>query len=58
MPTGVNAARALGLPKNYAAARHLRRYREARTLVSVGPAPDDGQLVRLAPPAAAAVRRL
>jgi D-alanyl-D-alanine carboxypeptidase len=51
-------ARALGIPKNYARARHLRPQPEARTLVSVGPAPDDGQLVRLAPPAAAAWRRM
>jgi D-alanyl-D-alanine carboxypeptidase len=46
------------IPKNYASSRHLTRQREARTLVSVGPAPDDGQLVRLAPLAAIAWRRM
>jgi D-alanyl-D-alanine carboxypeptidase len=46
------------IPQNYGRARNLSRQREARALVSVGPAPDDGQLVRLAPPAAAAWRRM
>lgn len=36
----------------------MRPQREARALVSFGPAPDDGQLVRLAPPAATAWRRM
>jgi zinc D-Ala-D-Ala carboxypeptidase len=48
----------LGIPRDYAAKRGLRPQREARTLVSVGPAPDDGQILRLAPPAAAAWRRM
>src|SRR4051812_11314434 len=49
---------ALGIPPGYAAARGLKPQREARSLVSVGPAPDDGQLVRLAPPAAIAWRKM
>ena len=52
------SARALGVPKNYGRLRHLARQREARVLVSVGPAPDDGQLVRLAPGAAVAWRQM
>ena len=51
-------ARALGIPADYAATRGLARQREARRLVSVGPAPDDGRPVRLAPRAAAAWRRM
>ncbi len=50
--------RELKVPAGYAVSRNLSVQREARTLVSVGPAPDDGQLVRLAPSAAAAWRRM
>ena len=50
--------RALGIPRGYGTARGLQARREARVLVSVGPAPDDGQLVRLAPGAGAAWRRM
>lgn len=50
--------RALGIPADYAVARRLLPQREAHALVSVGPAADDGQIVRLAPPAAAAWRRM
>jgi D-alanyl-D-alanine carboxypeptidase len=48
----------LALPRDYGARRGLRRQREARTLFSVGPAPDDGKLVRLAPRAAQAWRAM
>jgi D-alanyl-D-alanine carboxypeptidase len=48
----------LGSPSGYAASRGLKPQREARRLVSVGPAPDDGQFVRLTPPTAAAWRRM
>src|SRR5258708_23855483 len=50
--------RTLGIPFDYGATRGLQPQREATRLVSVGPAPDDGQLVRLAPRAAAAWRRM
>jgi D-alanyl-D-alanine carboxypeptidase len=50
--------RELGIPPDYAAARGLPRLREARRLVTVGRAPDDGRIVRLTPRAAAAWRRL
>ena len=50
--------RELGIPGDYARTRAMPRFREAHALVSVGPAPDDGQLVRLAPAAAAAWRRM
>ncbi len=45
-------------PRDYGSRRGLRRQREARTLISVGPAPDDGQLIRLAPRAAQAWRAM
>jgi D-alanyl-D-alanine carboxypeptidase len=48
----------LGIPADYAGTRRLPRQREARTLVSIGPAADDGKPVRLAPRAAAAWRRM
>ena len=50
----------LGIPADYGATRHLRRYREAnpRNLVLVGRAADDGQPVRLTPRAAAAWQRM
>jgi len=50
--------RALGIPLNYPKRRHLPVQREARRLVNVGPAADDGQPVRLAPGAAAAWKRM
>ena len=50
--------RALGIPLHYAELRHLPVQCEARRLVSVGPAADDGQPVRLAPGAAAAWNRM
>lgn len=51
-------ATAIAIPRNYGRDRALSRQREAQSLVSVGPAPDDGQLVRLGPSAAAAWRRM
>src|ERR1019366_4118331 len=48
----------LGIPLDYPARRHLPLQREARRLVSVGPAADDGQPVRLATGAAAAWKRM
>lgn len=51
-------ARALGIPADYGPARRLVPYAEAARLVSVGRAPDDGKLVRLAPRAAAAWRKM
>lgn len=50
--------RRLGIPADYAARRGLPLQREARRLVSVGPAADDGRPVRLAPGAARAWRRM
>ena len=50
--------RTLGIPLDYAARRHLPVQREARRLVSIGPAADDGQPVLLAPRAAAAWKRM
>lgn len=50
--------RRLGIPADYAASRHLPLHREARRLVSVGPAADDGKPVRLVPAAARAWRRM
>jgi len=50
--------RRLGIPADYAAERHLPLHREAKRLVSVGPAADDGKPVRLAPAVARAWRRM
>lgn len=50
--------RELGIPPDYVRRRHLPWQREARRLVSIGPAADDGRAVRLAPRAAAAWRRM
>jgi D-alanyl-D-alanine carboxypeptidase len=47
----------LGIPADYAEARHLPVQREAATLVSIGRSPA-GRLIRLAPRAAAAWRRM
>jgi D-alanyl-D-alanine carboxypeptidase len=43
---------ALGIPADYVAQRHMPWQREARRLVSIGPAADDGQAIRLIPRAA------
>ena len=51
-------ARNLGIPADYGAARGLAPQREAARLVSVGRAPDDGKIVRLAPRAAAAWKKM
>ena len=48
----------LGIPADYARTRHLPLQREARALVSIGPAADDRKPVRLTPRAAAAWRRM
>jgi len=50
--------RALGIPADYAARRHLPLQRETRQLVMIGRAADDGKIIRLAPRAAAAWRRM
>jgi D-alanyl-D-alanine carboxypeptidase len=47
----------LGIPADYAAARRLPAQREAKTLVPIGRNPD-GRVIKLAPPAAAAWRRM
>ncbi len=58
-PTRIRSLhRRLGIPADYAARRHLPLHREARRLVSVGPAADDGKPVRLNPAAARAWRRM
>ena len=48
---------ALGIPANYAAARHLPVQREAKKLTTIGRNPD-GRSLRLTPRAAAAWRRM
>lgn len=48
----------LGIPADYARRRHLPLQRVARSLVSIGRADDDGQLLKLAPRAAAAWKRM
>ena len=48
----------LGIPSDYALARGLSRQREARRLVSLGRAADDGRIVRVTPRTASAWRRL
>jgi len=50
--------RALGIPATYRKERHLPWQSEARRLVTVALAADDGQPVRLAPRAAAAWERM
>jgi len=50
--------RRLGIPADYRARFPLTPHREARRLVLVGHAPDDGKRVRLTPPAAAAWRAM
>jgi zinc D-Ala-D-Ala carboxypeptidase len=48
----------LGIPTDYARTRRMPLQREARSLVSIGPAADDGKPVRLTPRAAAAWKRM
>jgi len=48
----------LGVPADYARARHMPVQRVARKLVMVGRAADDGKTVRLTPRAAAAWQRM
>lgn len=48
----------LGIPADYAERRHLPLQREATRLVSIGPAADDGKILRMAPRAAMAWRRM
>ncbi|MFI5335584.1 MAG: D-alanyl-D-alanine carboxypeptidase family protein [Opitutales bacterium] len=48
----------LGIPRDYARTRGLPLHRDVRRLVLIGPAADDGQPVRLAPPAARAWKRM
>ncbi len=50
--------RRLGIPADYGVQRHLPWQREAARLVTIGPAADDGQPVRLAPRAADAWARM
>lgn len=50
--------RRLGIPADYARTRGLPRQRVARKLLSIGPAADDGKILRLTPKAAAAWRRM
>lgn len=50
--------RRLGIPAGYVAARRMQVFREARRLVLVAHAADDGQPVRLTPRAATAWRRM
>lgn len=57
-PSSREVARALGIPENYGPMRHLHRQREARALASIGRAPDDGKILRLAPRAAAAWKKM
>jgi len=48
----------LGIPADYARMRRMPVQRVARSLVSAGPAADDGKPVRLTPRAAAAWKRM
>ncbi len=48
----------LGIPADYAARARLRLHPEAKRLVTIGRAVDDRKILRLAPRAAAAWRRL
>ena len=50
--------RELGIPTDYAQQRHLPLQREAVRLVSIGPAADDGKILRMTPRAAAAWKRM
>ena len=57
-PSPAQIRREFGIPADYGAARGLAPQREARQLVSVGRAPDDGKPVRLTPRAAAAWKKM
>ena len=58
-PTRIRALhRQLGIPVDYAQRRRLPLQPEARRLVSIGPAADDGEPLRLAPGAARAWRKM
>jgi len=57
-PTLAARHRALGIPADYGRQRQLRAFRQARRLVSIGPAADDGRRQYLAPAAARAWFRL
>ena len=48
----------LGIPADYVRTRRMPVQREARSLVSIGPAADDGKPVRLTPRAATAWKRM
>jgi D-alanyl-D-alanine carboxypeptidase len=48
----------LGIPSDYSARARLRLHREAKRLVVIGRAADDGKILRLTPRAAAAWRRM
>lgn len=48
----------LGIPADYARRRRMPLQRVARVLVSIGPAADDGQPLKLAPRAASAWKRM
>ncbi|WP_438479879.1 M15 family metallopeptidase [Oleiharenicola lentus] len=48
----------LGIPADYPRTRHMPVQREARTLVSIGRADDDGKILRMLPAAAAAWKRM
>jgi D-alanyl-D-alanine carboxypeptidase len=50
--------KSLGIPADYPRQRGLPLQREARRLVSMGPAADDGKLLKLAPRAATAWKRM
>src|SRR3954471_23310166 len=50
--------KSLGIPADYARRRHLPVQRVARSLVSIGPAADDGKPLQLAPGAARAWQRM
>lgn len=50
--------RSLGIPPDYARTRGLPLQREATRFVAVGRAPGDGRIIRLAPRAAVAWRRM
>ncbi len=59
MPTPLRQLwKSLGIPADYARRRHLPVQRVARSLVSIGPAADDGQRLKLTPRAAHAWRRM
>lgn len=59
MATSLRALwKSLGIPADYPRRRHLPIQRVARSLVSIGPAADDGKRLTLAPGAARAWRRM